>query len=58
MIEAAKNGGLIDSTSPSEYDFKLILEPEAAAAFCLKNSLDLKDNIKEGDTFLVDMENK
>jgi hypothetical protein len=35
MIVAAKNAGLIDSTSPNEYDFKLIFEPEAASSFCM-----------------------
>ncbi len=54
MKKAAFKAGMIETVEVSEDDFVLVLEPEAAAAYCFSEQLALQgQSFNNGDTILI-----
>lgn len=53
MRNAAKRAGLILREKVSENDFKLVLEPEAAAVYCVEHQKQNGNEMRDGTTLLI-----
>jgi len=51
MKLAVIKAGILDASQTTRNDFMIVLEPEAAAAYCLKHMTDANDKIKSGNVF-------